>query len=153
MILIHPHGRKMRNGQVNPKSYPHWAELLPRLVSLDHVAQIGLPGETPLVDDFVTGLSLREISALLRFCTLWLSIDSFMPHLAHHIPKPGVVLWGPSDPIIYGYSENMNLLRGRQYLRPNQFGPWEECQYSVEAFQPAEHVFSRINEKYYPQAL
>ena len=80
MILIHPHPAKIHDGLVNAKSYPWWSELM-RLLSGQHIIQIGLDDEEQLVNDFRKNLKLKEIESLLKDCYFWLSIDSFLPHL------------------------------------------------------------------------
>lgn len=132
MILIQPYAQKLRNGVGNPKNYPWWPELLELLPR--PLVQIGIPGELPLTMDFRPGLSFRRIQELVRECDFWISVDSFLPHLAFHEAKPGVVLWGPSDPRHFGYESNLNLLRDRKYLRPKQFGIWEQVSPNPEAF-------------------
>jgi ADP-heptose:LPS heptosyltransferase len=142
MILLHAYAQSLRNGMPNPKNYPFWADLLSRLD--EDVVQIGIAGDVPLVDDVRIGLPLTEIRALVASCDYWISVDSFLPHLAHHLPKPGVVLWSVSDPDRFGYPENLNLLRDRSYLRPRQFRIWEEQTFNAEAFMPAEDAARQI---------
>jgi hypothetical protein len=36
------------------------------------------------------------------------------------------VIWGISDPDIFGYDYNTNILKDRKYLRPDPFGTWKE---------------------------
>jgi ADP-heptose:LPS heptosyltransferase len=129
----------------NPKDYPYWPQLVKALEDLGHtVVQIGLEGEKPLVDTFHKGLTLSEISMLVVESDFWISVDSFLPHLAHHLRKPGIVLWGPSDPRIFGYPENRNLTRGPTYYRKNQFSFWEDCTADPEAFVLPEDVLKVV---------
>jgi ADP-heptose:LPS heptosyltransferase len=125
----------------NPKDYPYW----PRLVELlkatgERVLQIGLEGEALLTIDYYYNLKISKIKELIEGADLWISVDSFLPHLAHHIPKRGIVLWGPSDPRIFGYPENENLWKGEKYLRKDNFGYWENCTANPEAFYKPEEV-------------
>lgn len=133
MILLHPYAQKLLTGMPNPKTYPWWQELLERL-ALQDVVQIGVTGEVPLVADFRENLALPEIKRLVEICDWWLTIDSFLPHLAQHVGKAGVVLWSKSDPLIFGYQQNLNLLQDRKYLRAKQFRIWEEESYNEDAF-------------------
>ena len=71
-------------------------------------------------------------------------MDSFLPHLAQQVEKPGVVIWSVSDPEIFGYKNNLNILKDRKYLRGNQFDIWEAGSYNPEAFLKAEEVYSVI---------
>ena len=132
MIIIAPYAKKLRNGKNNPKNYPWW----PDLISLidEPIVQIGVDGEKQLVEDFRKDLSVPELYDLIEECRTWISVDSFFQHLAWDAGKPGIVLFGQSDPIIFGHPENINLLKDRKYLREQQFWLWEQCDYIEEAF-------------------
>lgn len=139
MIIISPYSKKLRNGQENPKNYPWWPELV-KLID-EPIIQVGINGEKQLVDDFRKNLSLTELSDLIKECRTWISCDSFFQHLAWDLGKPGIVLWGQSDPLIFGHPENINLLKNRKYLRKKQFWWWEQCEYNADAFvKPAEVI-------------
>lgn len=134
MILISPFTKK-------PKNYPYWKELVREL---DDVVQIGVDGEEQLVDDFRKNLPLKEIEKLVKKCDYWISVDSFLPHLAHHIKKPGVVIWALSDPEIFGYKENLNILKDRKYLRANQFYTWDKELVNEDAFLKPKEIIKQI---------
>lgn len=124
----------------NPKNYPFWKELI-ELLPEARITQIGSQGEEPLVSDCRFGLTLEDLKKLVATKDTWISVDSFLPHLAHHIPKPGIVIFSVSDPDIFGYKENVNLLRDRRYLRKNQFDTWESHSFVTDAFvNPGEVV-------------
>ena len=134
LILISPFAQRLRNSKPNPKSpTPDWWAAVLKDLDLP-VVQIGLAGEPALVPDFRAGLSLGRITELVRACATWVSVDSFLPHLAHHVGIPGVVVWSRSDPNLFGYPDNWNLLKSREYLRKNPFGMWEEEEFDSEAF-------------------
>jgi ADP-heptose:LPS heptosyltransferase len=138
MIIIAPYAQKLRNGQNNPKNYPWWPELI-SLIN-EHIVQVGVEGEEPLVEDFRKNLSLEELKTLILDCRTWISVDSFFQHFAWDLNKPGIVLWGQSDPLIFGHPENTNLLKDRKYLREKQFWWWEQCVYNAEAFVKPEEI-------------
>lgn len=147
MILIHAVGTRQKNGDVNAKTYPYWPELLKLLrPRFGEVTQVGIKGDQQLVKNFKANLSIAELTELLQQSDLWVSIDSFLPHLAHHCAKPGVVLWGPSDPLIYGYPENLNLLKDRSLLRKDQFGIWDGYPFDPRAFVEAREAANQIEE-------
>lgn len=127
MIIIAPWSKPLRNGNNNPKNYPFWTEVVAKLP--EPVIQVGTEGETQLVEDFRKNLRLVDLAALIQQCTTWASVDTFFQHYAWSLNKPGVVIWGQSDPNIYGHSSNTNLLKGREYLTPNQFLMWEMIPY------------------------
>lgn len=137
MIIISPYSKELRNGKNNPKNYPYWEELI-SLIN-EPIVQVGVEGEKQLVEDFRKNLPLEELRKLIVECRTWISVDSFFQHLAWDCNKSGIVLWGQSDPIIFGHSENINLLKDRSYLREKQFWWWEQCEYREDAFvKPAE---------------
>lgn len=147
-ILIAPYSQKLRppkEKQPNPKNYPWWPELITLLKDHD-ITQIGIAGEVPLVPLFVKTPSYDHIKELINKNDFWISVDSFLPHLARFTDKKGVVLWGPSDPIIYGYKENLNILKDRANLRTNQFGIWEELDYKSDIFVSPEEVYKKIKD-------
>lgn len=144
MILISPYSRAMRNGERNPKNYPYWVDVV-KYFSDQQFVQIGVQGEKQLVKDFRINLKLNQIERLLNDCTVWVSVDNFLPHWANLVnAKQGIVIWGQSDPEIFGYKQNINLLKGREYLRKDQFGTWEACKYRKDVFVEPEVVAEAI---------
>lgn len=132
MIIISPYAKQLRNGENNPKNYPYWKELI-ELIE-EPIVQIGIDGEEQLVEDFRKNLSLFELQKLILECRTWISVDSFFQHFAWDLEKYGIVLWGQSDPLIFGHPENINLLKNRTYLREHQFWLWEQCDYRADCF-------------------
>ena len=113
------------------KSYPYWGELIPKIKSLGYrLAQIGMRGEVPLegMDDYWWSLSFKELEDKVRICRCWISVDNFFQHMINSmdIRVKGIVIWGISDPDIFGYDYNTNILKDRKYLRPDPFGTWKE---------------------------
>jgi ADP-heptose:LPS heptosyltransferase len=143
MILISPYSKPLRTGGNNPKNYPFWQEVLKGLNG-EKVLQIGLPDEKKICKEFYFPPTLGRVKELLLECDTWVSVDNFLPHVAHHVKKPGVVIFGQSDPNIFGYHENINLLKSREYLRKDQFLMWEQCEYKTDAFVDPEVVLESI---------
>jgi hypothetical protein len=139
LIVISPYSRPLNNGKTNPKNYPFWEELISMIE--EPIVQIGVEGETQLVDDFRKGLPISQLKELLHECRTWISCDSFFQHLGWIEGKKGIVLWSVSDPLIYGHPENTNLLKDRKYLAGNQFLWWEAYDHNEETFVPAREVF------------
>ena len=142
MIIIAPYAQKLRTGGVNPKNYPHWEDLI-KLVN-EPIVQVGITGEKQLVDDFRTNLPISELKALLKECRTWIGVDSFFQHLGWIENKKGIVLWGPSDPLIFGHPENVNLLKDRSYLVQNQYIWWEQQEYLAERFVEPNEVIKYL---------
>lgn len=148
VILIQPFSAKLRSGNQNPKNYPinRWRLILSHLaLQGDHVIQIGVNGEERLTTDCRFNLPLREVETLLQSVDCFISVDSFLQHLAYTLGKRGIVLWSVSDPVIFGHPEHINLLRGREYLRIFQYQTWEEIPYSESAFVPFESVLKAVD--------
>lgn len=146
-VLIAPYAQKLRNGEINSKNYPYWKELI-ELIGKDNIIQIGVKGEEQLVPDFRQNLSLTEIEKLLKDCAYWISVDSFLQHFADYTKKKGVVIFGPSDPMIFGYPNNLNILKNRGYLRVKQFSIWEEEKFDANRFLKANEVYEIIKDNF-----
>jgi hypothetical protein len=73
-----------------------------------------------------------------------MSCDSFFQHFCWDLGKPGVVVFGQSDPNIFGHPENINLLKDRSYLRDKQFWIWEQAEYKEDAFVNPEVVLEAL---------
>jgi ADP-heptose:LPS heptosyltransferase len=146
-ILISPHSKPMRNGKSHPKVYPWWQELVDMMTEQGHeITQIGRHEEKVYVTKFLPNLSFEEIEALVRQQDLWISVDNFLPHLcnAEKVMTKGIVIFGRSDPKIYGYFQNTNILKDRKYLRPDQFHIWEQCEYDEESFLKPKELMAVI---------
>ena len=142
MILIAPFAQKLRNGKLNPKTYPFWKQLIEMID--EPIVQVGVEGEEQLVSDFRKGLPISELRKLIQDCRIWISCDSFLQHLGWDEGKPGIVLWSVSDPLIFGHSENINLLKDRKYLAENQFLWWELTEHNPDKFVAPHEVIEHL---------
>lgn len=142
MIIISPYSKFMRNGAKHPKNYPFWEEVLKQIK--EPVIQVGVSGETQIVSDFRQNLSLPDLAKLVQESKTWMSCDSFFQHFCWDLGKPGVVVFGQSDPNIFGHPENINLLKDRKYLREKQFWIWEQAEYNEDAFVSPEMVIQAL---------
>jgi hypothetical protein len=123
-----------RGNTKNAKSYPYWDELIKLLGSHEIKEISGILPE-------------KKIIELVNWCDIWISIDSFLQHLvAYHKLKKGIVIWGLSDPELFGYKSNINLLKDRKYLRPGieQYLFWKDVPINKEAFISAKEVRDSI---------
>jgi len=140
-ILIAPYPAKLPSGAKSAKEYPHWPELVTMLKANEHhIIQIGIQGEQRIegVDEFRIGLPLTRIRDLVGECDVWVSVDSFLPHLcAYYKLKNGVVLWGKSSPYIFGYPENENLFVSEKNFRQFQYCDWHNEPHDPSVFVPA----------------
>ena len=146
MIIISPYSKKLPTGGNNPKNFPHWkrvAQLL-RQEGLKTL-QVGIKGEERIGCDWeLFSAPLKDIKRQIGNCTTWISVDNFLPHLAKWVGVPGVVVFGKSDPNIFGYPENINLLKDKAFLRPNQWLFWHQDIYDAEAFVSPKTVLEAV---------
>ena len=132
MIIIAPYAQKLRTDKLNPKNYPYWKELIAQID--EPIIQVGVDGEEQLVEIFYKDLPISELRQLIQTCRTWIGVDSFFQHLAWDENKKGIVLWGPSDPLIFGHPENINLLKSREHLVKNPFIWWEATEHDPNRF-------------------
>lgn len=147
-IVISPFCRPRRDGDKHAKQYPYWPELLQRIMDAGHsVIQIGMSHEPILIPNKRFDLALKDIVKLLNIADTWISVDTFLPHLvkAYNVTKPGAVLWGTSDPEVFGYPENVNIQRDSTLLRPNQFEWWESIDFDEKHWLGPNEVFDILS--------
>ena len=152
-ILIHAYSRKLKVNMENPKNYPYWPQLVDMLCTSYDLCQIGVRGDNKLLQfkkEIFFDLPFKEIVRLVKECDAWISIDSFLPHLGGYLQKPGLVIWGPSDPSIFGHACNINIFKSVKYFRPDQFGTWEDAKYTRDAYHPAEFVYAEFRKHFPP---
>lgn len=149
MILISPYSSRLKSGNRNAKNYPYWNELIV-LIKTKYpdikIIQVGIEGEELLngVDEYLFNRHLNVLADYIRQCDTWISVDNFFHHWAIYNGKPGIVIWGQSDPNIFGFPQNTNILKNRVYLRHDQFRWWEDAKYVEDAFVKPEVVLSKI---------
>ena len=142
MIIISPYAKKLREEKIHPKNYPYWNYVIEKIK--EEIIQVGVEGELQLVSDFRKNLSMSELKSLILECKTWISVDSFFQHYCWELEKPGIVLFGPSDPNIFGHPENINLLKDRKYLREKQHWLWEQCDFDENAFVKSNEVINAL---------
>ncbi len=146
MIVISPWAKQMPDNKINPKNYPWWPQLIALLPQ--PIVQVGVQGEQQLVSDFRTNLTLPELAELIRTSDFWISCDSFVQHYAWDLGKPGVVLWGPSNPLIYGHPENLNITKGEQFQSADQFLMWHLIENRTNWWYSPEEVVTQIKTRW-----
>lgn len=120
-ILIARGVRPLRNGKRSAKDYPYWDELITLLKDTYEVQEIK---EMPL----------DELEVFLKSAASVICCDSFCQHFCWSIGKQAIVLWGKSDPEIFGHPEHINLLKSRANLRLDPFRWWEDVNYDASVF-------------------
>lgn len=151
LIIISPFSQKLRNGNINAKNYPinYWKEVINILQGKGHtIIQIGVQGEEQLVPNCRFNLPMKELRTLLLAADTFISVDNFLPHMSSYLGKKGIVIWGPSDPKIFGHNLHLNLLKSWKVLRPNQFDIWEGVPYNEDSFPPPTYVIKALEEHF-----
>jgi ADP-heptose:LPS heptosyltransferase len=147
-VLISPYAQNLRNGKINPKNFPYWKELVELMNNAGiKIIQIGSNKDSAVegITDFRQNLSLVQIRDLVKECDTWISVDSFLQHLcAYYKLKRGIVIYSKSDPKIFGYTRNINMLKDIKYLREHQMWLWEQEEYDSNAFVSAQEVLDTL---------
>ncbi|MBN2523067.1 MAG: hypothetical protein JXB24_07310 [Bacteroidales bacterium] len=89
-----------------------WQDCVEQLKSKGiFVIQVGQKNDTYIKGAYsLLGLTdLRQLISLLNTSDVILSVDNFVMHAAHMIGKPSIVVWGPTNSKIYGYSEQIHI--------------------------------------------
>jgi glycosyltransferase involved in cell wall biosynthesis len=148
VVLVSPWSHKLPTGKENPKNFPYWTELVSMMkASGCYVIQIGISGEKLIgADEVVLNASFDRLKTLLDNADTFLSVDSFFPHFAHYHGKYGIVIFSQSDPNIFGYPENLNVLKSRDYLRKEQFWLWTQAEFNETAFISSKEVLDKVLE-------
>lgn len=147
-FLISPYSRKIfDNTKENAKNYPYWEELVKLLklnISNCYIIQVGVTGEKKIdgVNECRFDLKIEYLKKLLDECHTWISVDNFFHHFAHYYKKYGFVIFSKSDPKIFGYEENINILKSSKYIRPpnETYNFWSEVDNEKESFSSAQNV-------------
>src|SRR5690349_8577018 len=101
-ILISRGVRPLRNGKTNAKTYPYFDEL------------VSLLGDYEIKE--IETMPLEQLEPTIKSAETVICVDSFIQHFCWLIGKQAVVIWGKSDPLIFGHKENINILKDRKYL-------------------------------------
>ena len=148
VILFAPYAARSPslNGQPSPKDYPHARQLAELLEKDYEVVQVGSGNDEQIAKDFRPNLDFNELGKLINASQTGICVDSYLQHCYWFVGKKAIVLWGISDPIIFGHPENLNLLKDRKNLRPNQFDLYYRNEYKPEAFfSPVEVIEALSN--------
>ena len=146
-ILYAPFARAMPQlaGKPSPKSYPFAKELADLIVARHTLVQLGGQEDEELTPDFRKNLSFDEVGKLISTCDTAVCVDSYLQHHCWYLNKKAIVLWGISDPLIFGHPIHDNLLVSRSFLRPNQFDLYYSNEHNPGAFVLPEVVLETIN--------
>lgn len=150
-IIISPYSARLRSGNRNPKDWPYFPELVQRLNGNGHqVVQVGVAGEKLIegTSERIIGWPWGKLKAVVNDADTWVAVDNVFSHFCHcERLKSGVVIWGKSSPVIFGYSENENIYGNTRHFRPFQFAHWEDEPYDPDVFPPLMQVVWAVERK------
>jgi ADP-heptose:LPS heptosyltransferase len=137
-LLYAPVAQVRPNRQGSEKNYP-WPQELADLLKKDghEVIQVGAAGEKQYADRFYSNPDWKKLIQLLSDADTFISVDTFLQHMAWLLWKRGIVIFSQTDPMIFGHPElHICLLKDRKYLRPGvrQFDTFEGLECNDEAF-------------------
>ena len=146
-ILMAPFCKPRHDGKMNAKNYPYWNEVLLEIAPVYDITQIVYGSEQWLKGvGYADNLSLNHTEHLMRETNMFLCIDTYLQHMGHFLGKPGVVIFGPSDPALFGYKDNINLYVDGKYFRPHQYQTWNEWDFNKDAFVLPDVVINAVHE-------
>jgi hypothetical protein len=127
-IVLASNPRPNQDGKPHAKAYPWWDNLTAQLNEAFpdiKLYSIGIKGDEPISGCIAMwNKSLKDIFNFTKDAVTFITIDSFLQHLMAPMKKQGIVLWGLSDPKLFGYKWNKNLFINENYFRPNQWDIW-----------------------------
>ncbi len=105
-----------------------WVELIRKLRNLNYkVIQLGgqhdiyIPGAFSLLGQTTP----QQLIGVLKNCKLLIGVDNFIMHAAHLVKLDAIIVWGPTDPEIYGYPEHRHVQN-----------PKADCKFKNECLGP-----------------
>lgn len=149
-ILLSITAQPMPTGYTSAKEYPYAKELVDLLLSEGYeLYQIGASKREKLIDNYSCNKPMSEILELLKSCDTFIGIDSFLQHMNDcYLQKKGIVLWGKSDPSIFGYDYNENLYVGTCYFRKLQYNTWHNEKATPQAFVKPEKIINVLKKTF-----
>ena len=90
----------------------NWEELVKSMPQYTFI-QLGLSGEDKVEGavDFRGTTSFREALSILKNSMSFVGVVSSFAHATSAVATPGVVLFGPSSPQVWGHANNINLYK------------------------------------------
>jgi ADP-heptose:LPS heptosyltransferase len=91
----------------------HWEELIATMpgytfIQLGHTDDYKLKGAIDLRGQTSFCIS----AALIKYSLAFLGLDSSLSHVTNAFNIPGVILFGPTTPVTWGHSNNINIYKG-----------------------------------------
>lgn len=156
-ILISPYCARIpivQNGKVvgtqdSAKTPYYWKEFMAVVHATQkdwEFLQIGAPDDIHLPHcKFKSPRIPQEAVELIKSTDTWVCPDTWLQHLASPIKK-GVVVWSRSNPKLFGYDTNINLVKDEKYFKPDPWSTWHQTEYIKEAFVDYEEIIMALKE-------
>ena len=112
-IIMNPSTIASRNKQWYADRWEQLVKSMPEFTFI----QLGLKDEEPLIDgavDMRGRTQIRESIGLVKHALCYVGVDSFLSHVADAVHTPGVILFGPTSPVVWGHETNINLYKQTQ---------------------------------------
>lgn len=154
-VLVAPFSKPIpvENGWgASPKDYPWWTDLISILnqTGLYEFHQLSIREQPRIAGmaQYHDNLPYGKIVELINDCDFFISIDTFLPHIAQLYKKRGFVIWGMGHPRFFGYMQNINILKDEKYVRPNDhtWGVWIDVKPQLECWHTPDIIANIIND-------
>lgn len=122
-VVVHPAAARSEKLWLNDR----WAAVIDKIID-EHDLQVVITGagvENNLVEDIRNRVSKQnkkfvfnagglcksflELAALIKNSELVVSVDTVAVHLAHALKVPVIGLYGPTDPVVWGYDDKKSV--------------------------------------------
>jgi ADP-heptose:LPS heptosyltransferase len=132
-VVMHITSRFSKNQEWKLENWETLVKSMPECTFI----QLGNPDEKKLEGavDLRGKTTMREAFALIKYAKSFAGVNSFFSHVTNAFGTPGVVLFGASNPHIWGHSNNINL------YKPTRCAPcidtllWFNCPYEKRCMQ------------------
>lgn len=132
----------------------NWEALIREMPEYTFI-QLGLSREEKLTGavDLRGRTSLRESIALIRSCLCFIGVDSSLSHATNAFDIAGVVLFGPSTPLVWGHANNINLYKAVRcspcidLLKGSRCPYGKECMLHISVQEVKQAVLYQVKKK------
>lgn len=122
-VVVHPAAARSEKIWLNDR----WAESIDKMIDRYNVQVVitGAGVEKMMIDDILERVrsehrkkvislcgrlnGFLELAALIKMSKMVVSVDTVVVHLAHALKIPLVCLYGPTDPVVWGYQDKKSI--------------------------------------------
>lgn len=73
------------------------------------ILNFAIPGEFPLPGTVQLDFNYKIWFSIIKQCETFIAIDSSLQHISRAFNKKGIVLWGATNPLCFGWDHNINM--------------------------------------------